>query len=53
MEEAYWNQFLVTGKITDYLTYRQMICRKDGLESEEAREPDYSDGDDSTGIVYR
>ena len=29
MEEKYWQQFLETGRIHDYLTYKGMeICRR-------------------------
>ena len=47
MEEKYWEQFLKTGKVTDYLTYR------DSSESEEIRESDYSDRDGDFGITNR
>ena len=47
MEEAYWKQFLETGKIEDYLAY------KDSSESEETRESDYSDRDGDFGITNR
>ena len=37
MEEKCWKQFWETGKVIDYLAY------KDNLEREETRESDYSD----------
>ena len=47
MEEKCWKQFLETGKITDYLAYR------DSSEREETRESDYSDRDSAAGISHR
>ncbi len=47
MEEKYWKQFLETGKIVDYLAYR------DSSEGEKARESDYSDRDGAAGIAHR
>ena len=47
MEEVCWKQFLETGKITDYLAYR------DSSEREETRESDYSDGNGTASITYR
>ena len=47
MEEIYWKQFLETGKIVDYLAYR------DSSEGEKARESDYSDRNGDPGITYR
>lgn len=46
MEEICWKQFWETGKIIDYLFY------KDNAEREETRESDYSDGDSDCGITY-
>ena len=46
MEERGWEQFLKTGKVTDYLVYR------DSLEREEIRESDYSDGDGASGVSH-
>lgn len=46
MEEKYWQQFLATGKITDYLNYKGMeICRRvmDSYEGKRNHESDYSD----------
>lgn len=46
MEEKYWQQFLETGKIHDYLMYKGMeICRRvmDSYEDERSHESDYSD----------
>ena len=45
MEELCWKQFLETGKITDYLAYR------DSSEREETRESDYSDRDGDISIT--
>ena len=45
MEERCWEQFLETGKIEDYLAY------KDSSEREETRESDYSDGNGDFGIT--
>ena len=67
MEEMCWKQFWETGKIEDYLDYRNILqysacgvernCferdRITGLESEETVEPDYSNRDGFTGISYR
>lgn len=47
MEELCWKQFLETGKITDYLAYR------DSSEREETRESDYSDRDGDFSITNR
>jgi len=67
MEEMCWEQFWETGKIEDYLDYRNVsqyslcgVARNDSekdrmtnLESEETRESDYSDRDGDPGITYR
>ncbi len=45
MEEEYWQRFLQTGKITDYLYYKGMtICKQvmDSYESGESSESDNS-----------
>ena len=47
MEEVCWKQFWETGKVEDYLNY------KDNSEREETRESDYSDGNGAAGITYR
>ena len=47
MEEKYWDKFLVTGKIEDYLAYR------DSSGKEEMRESDYSDRDGDFSIADR
>lgn len=47
MEEICWRQFWETGKILDYLAYR------DSSEREETRESDYSDRDGDPGVTYR
>lgn len=55
MEEMYWQQFLETGKVEDYLTYKGMeICRQvmKKHEGEPSDEPDNSDGH-GTGRVAR
>ena len=46
MEEKYWNRFVTTGKITDYLYYRGIeICKQvmERYEGDTEGEPDYSD----------
>ena len=67
MEEMCWKQFWETGKIEDYLDYRNILqCDNYGvgrnvfekdriasLESEETVESDYSNRDGFTGISYR
>ena len=64
MEEICWKQFWKTGKIEDYLDYRNILqCSvernvfgRDGiisLGSEENVESDYSNRDGFTGISYR
>lgn len=47
MEERGWKQFWETGKVIDYLKY------KDSFEREETRESDYSDRNGDPGITYR
>ena len=47
MEERCWKQFWETGKVIDYLKY------KDRSEREETRESDYSDRDGDFGITNR
>ena len=47
MEERGWKQFWETGKVIDYLKY------KDSFEREETRESDYSDGNGDSDITYR
>ena len=47
MEERCWKQFWETGKVMDYLAY------KDSFEREETRESDYSDRNGDPGITYR
>lgn len=49
MEEKYWNRFIETGKITDYLFYRGMqLCdcvqKEQNRKGEKANESDYGDG---------
>lgn len=38
MEEAYWKQFMTTGKVTDYLQFKGMAECKEGLEQKETKE---------------
>lgn len=45
MEEKYWKQFTETGKVEDYLAYR------DSSEREGTRESDYSDRNGAAGIT--
>ena len=47
MEERCWQQFWETGKVEDYLAYRE--CS----EREAMRESDYSDRDGAVRITYR
>lgn len=56
MEEFYWNRFLETGKITDYLYYKGMeICKNvmDNHESEANCESDHSDRNGTCSSIYR
>lgn len=56
MEEIYWNRFLETGKITDYLYYKGMeICKNvmDNHESEANGESDHGDRNGTCGSVCR
>lgn len=53
MEEIYWRQFWETGKVTDYLAYREKGNKEYNPESEELRESDYSDRHGAAGITYR
>ena len=55
MEEMYWQQFLETGKVEDYLTYRGIeICRQvmKKHEGEPSDEPDNSDGSMTDGWCF-
>ena len=48
MEEKYWNRFVTTGKITDYLYYRGIeICKQvmERYEGDTESGPDNSDRD--------
>lgn len=47
MEEKCWEQFWKTGKIVDYLKF------KDCSEREETRESDYSDRNGDISVTYR
>ncbi len=56
MEEIYWNRFLETGKIVDYLYYKGMeICKNviDSHESEDSCESDYGDRHGTCLYIYR
>lgn len=56
MEEKYWQQFMETGKIADYLYYRGMqMCTQvmDRFEGEKTYESDCSDGDGTYSSAYR
>ena len=47
MEEKYWDRFIMTGKITDYLYYKGIeICKQvmERYEGDLRDEPDHSDG---------
>ena len=62
MEESYWNKFMASGTVEDYLTYKVMeICRQTinkysretaGMENESVKS-DNRNGDDSVGSSYR
>ena len=56
MEEKYWKQFLETGKIDDYLTYKGMeICHQvmERYEGRRNHESDYSDRHGACGGTCR
>ncbi len=56
MEEKYWEQFLKTGKIMDYLYYRGLqICSHvlDSYEGDRKHESDYSDRHGARGSACR
>lgn len=53
MEEVYWRKFWETGRITDYLGYKNVIDNHVDFEREETSESDYSDRDGFAGISYR
>ena len=56
MEEEYWERFLKTGEIRDYLYYKGMaICKKviDSYESGGSSESDYSDRHGACGGTCR
>ena len=62
MEESYWNKFMASGTVEDYLTYKGMeMCRQTinkysremaGMEHESVKS-DKCNGDDSVGSSYR
>ena len=62
MEESYWNKFMASGTVEDYLTYKGMeMCRQTinkysretaGMEKESVKS-DNRNGDDSVGSSYR
>lgn len=33
MKEGYWDQFMITGKVADYLRYKSEKCAGEGEES--------------------
>ena len=50
MEEKYWDRFLETGKITDYLFYKGMdVCEQaqESHKGEISGKSDYSDRNDT------
>ncbi len=56
MEEKYWNQFLETGKIMDYLYYKGMqICSRmiDNYEGDGKHESDHGDRHGTCGGACR
>ncbi|MCI9339397.1 MAG: hypothetical protein HFG94_01900 [Dorea sp.] len=56
MEEEYWERFLKTGEIRDYLYYKGMaICKKviDSYESGGSSESDCSDRHGACGGTCR
>lgn len=57
MEEEYWNRFLKSGQIKDYLYYKGLcICRKvmEGCEAGRDKncESDYSEWNGTAGSTY-
>lgn len=55
MEEEYWNRFMKTGKITDYLDYKGMESGliTDRFEGAASGESDNSDGNGAAGSACR
>lgn len=56
MEEEYWDRFMETGKITDYLYYKGMAICKQVMDSHEgitSGESDYSNRHGAPGDTYR
>ena len=57
MKEMYWNQFMTTGKVEDYLNYKmnQPGEEKESFPSDgkEQRESDRTYGDGSFDHAYR
>ena len=55
MEEEYWNQFMKTGKITDYLDYKRMESGliTDRFEGAASGESDNSDRNGAAGSACR
>ena len=56
MEEEYWERFLETGKVTDYLCYKGMQICKQIIKDHEGGingESDYSDRHGSCGSTCR
>jgi len=53
MEEICWKQFWETGKVTDYLIYKNSsLGDMNTLGKEETRESDYSDRDGAGRISF-
>ena len=53
MEDKSWKRFQETGKVIDYLGYRQCVEAQDNQEREDTGESDYSDRDGASGIANR
>lgn len=61
MEESYWNKFMASGTVEDYLTYKGMeMCKQKmqqhstemaGMENESVKS-DNGNGDGSVSISY-
>ena len=62
MEESYWNKFMASGTVEDYLTYKGMercrqtinkYSRETAGMGHESVKSDNCNGDDSVGGSYR
>ena len=56
MEEQYWERFIETGKIADYLSYRGIVICKQIMgryEGDKNIESDYIDRDGTCGNAGR